>query len=238
MEKKFNPKYFNTNIILKAVIIAVILAAGWFAVFNIPDAVESSLPVVQTIALESVEYCPTVSGTGIITEDTDKHWRVTVSVAERDIRRVKIGQNAKISGAAFEDNVYTAKVYDIGLSAVTQQGEFGRETVVEVVLKIDNPHAGNSAEESRGQLRSGNTARACIHVGETQKIFTLPYTAIMQDRQGEYVFVLEGHSVLRRNIATGVELSDGTQILAGLSGSDRVIAHPNAVTENALASRE
>ena len=221
------------NIVIRVLIIAIILAAGWFAVFNIPDAVESLLPQVETITLRAVEYQPCVSGSGVITQTPQGDWHTTVSIAERDIRKVRVGQSATLTSAAFDDNLYTATVYDIGTLAVVRQVEFGRETVIEVVLQIDNP---DISDENR--LRSGNTARATIHTGELQSIFVLPYCAIMQDSVGEYVFVLEGHSVTRRDIITGAELSDGAQILEGLDLDDFIIANPNSVEENSLAVRE
>ena len=46
------------------------------------------------------------------------NWHVTVSIGERDIRRVRIGQSAALSGAAFDDEVYTATVFDIGTLAI------------------------------------------------------------------------------------------------------------------------
>jgi hypothetical protein len=223
------------SMIFKISIIAVILAAGWIAVFNIPDAVESFLPVAETISLIPTEHHQIVSGTGVVSQSANgDHWYVTVSIGERDIRRIKIGQTAEISGAAFDDGVFTAAVYDIGTLAVTRQGDFAHETVVEVVLKIDNPNQ----EPERGELRPGNSARADIRTGDTENIFILPYSAIMQDEVGEFVFVLAGNLVVRRDIVTGAELSDGAQILAGLNECDQILAAPESVNDGQLLKNE
>jgi hypothetical protein len=223
------------SIILKVAIIIVILVAGWIAVFNIPDTVESFLPVVETISLIPAEYHQIVSGTGTVSHSSDPYggtWYVTVAIGERDIRRVRIGQPATISGAAFDDDIYTASVYDIGTLAVMRQGDYSHETVIEVILRINNP------DDERGELRPGNSARANIQTGETQSIFTLPYSAIMQDNVGEYVYVLDAHSILRRDILTGAELADGAQILAGLNEQDKVIAAPARVSDGQLVVEE
>ncbi|MCL1832662.1 MAG: HlyD family efflux transporter periplasmic adaptor subunit [Oscillospiraceae bacterium] len=229
MEKSNNIK----SIIIKVAVLAVILTAGWIAVFNIPGAVESFLPTVETVSLTPTQHHRIVSGTGVITQKDDGGWLVTVNIDERDIRQVKIGQTATLSGAAFDDGVYKASVFDIGALAVTQQGEYLQETVVEVILQIKNPDQG----EQHGELRTGNSARVDIKTGESEQIHIVPYSAIMQDEVGEYVFILDGHSVLRRDIVTGAELSEGAQVLAGLTEKDLIIVYPDSVSENALAAR-
>jgi HlyD family secretion protein len=108
-----------------------------------------------------------------------------------------------------------------------QQGDFIHETVVEVTLKIDNPD---------GELRPGYTARADIKTDETKSIHIVPYSAILQDDVGEYVYVLFGNTALRRDILTGVELADGAQVLAGLREDDEIIATPESITEDMLVA--
>lgn len=218
----------SKNIVVKIAVIAVILTAGWFAVFNIPETVESFLPVVKTTTMTPAEYSRTASGTGIITNNNGL-WLVTVSVGERDIRRVKAGQSADIKGAAFDDGVYTATVYEIGDEAVPVLGEFFQETVVTVVLQIDNPD---------DALRHGYTARADIKTEEPRTIHIIPYSAILQDDKGEYVYVLSGNTAVRRNIVTGIELADGAQILEGLTPDDEVILSPSSVEDNTLVIKE
>ena len=214
------------NIIFKIAVISVILAAGWLAVFNMPKAVESFLPVVQTVTITPTEYTRTVSGAGIITQ-THEGWLVTVSVGESDIRLVEIGQSAALSGAAFDDEIYTAAVYDISPLAVRRQGDFSYETVVEVTLKIENPDE---------ELRSGYSARADIKTSAAQTVFIVPYSVIMQDDVGEFVYLLSGNTAVRRNIVTGLELSDGAEVLEGLGSEDKIIASPESVSENALVT--
>ncbi|MCL1867037.1 MAG: hypothetical protein FWF82_06475 [Oscillospiraceae bacterium] len=212
------------SLIFKITIIAVILIAGWIAVFNIPEAVESFLPAVDTLIMSEVNYCESVSGTGVIYHTPDG-WFITVSVDEGNIRKVELGQTADISGAAFDKGIYTATVHDISDVATIQQGAFVQETVVEVTLKIDNPD---------NALRSGYTSRADIKTDEVQTIYIVPYSAILQDESGEYVYILMRNSAVRRDILTGIELAEGAQVVAGLRNKDRVIANPGAVSDNAL----
>jgi len=218
------------NTIFRIVIIAAILTAGFIAVYNVPETVESFLPRVETLTMIETEFHKTVSGIGIINKVSDD-WYVTVSVNESDIRRVELGQSALLSGAAFDDGIYTATVSQIDSSAVQQQGDYAFETVVGVTLQIDNP--GDSGSEGGG-LRSGYTARAEIKTDETRTIFILPYSVICQDNTEEFVYILSGNSAVRRNIITGAELADGVQILEGLNTYDEVIASPESITDGQL----
>ena len=218
------------NMIFKIAVIAVILAAGWIAVFNIPNAVENFLPVVKTVTMTPAEYSQTASGAGLISlEPASGEWFVTIAVGESDIRRVEIGQSADIKGAAFDDGIYTATVYQIGETAVNQQGEYIQETVVEVVLQIDNPD---------DALRHGYTARADIKTDETQMIHIIPYSAILQDETGEFVYVISGNTAMRRDILTGIELADGAQVVSGLGDNDEVIVSPGTVNDNTLVKSQ
>ena len=214
------------SMIFKTAVIAVIIVSGWIAVFNIPDAVENSLPVVKTATMFPTEYNQIASGTGVITNDNGK-WSVTVAVGESDIRHVKEGQSAELRGAAFDDGTYTATVRQIGSNAVTLQSDFSYETVVEVILDIDNPD---------DELKHGYTARADIRIAPTQVINIIPYSAILQDEVGEYVYVLFGNTAVRREILTGIELAEGAEVLKGLSDGDEVIITPHeaAIGNNSL----
>jgi multidrug efflux pump subunit AcrA (membrane-fusion protein) len=99
------------------------------------------------------------------------------------------------------------------------------ETVVDVVLQIDNPDE---------LLRPGYTAQAIIGVGEPREMLLIPYAAINQDDRGEYVFVLAGNTALRRDIITGIELAEGAEMLAGVREGDDLIVRPERYTENSL----
>jgi len=212
------------NKIIRIAILAGILAAGAFSVAKTPEAVMSFLPKVDTVTLTATDYCETVSGAGEITAGV----YVNVFVGERDIRKVKLGQEADIIGAAFEDGVYTATVCDIDNEAVKKQGEYAYETMVRVTLKIDNPDE---------DLRSGYTARAEIKTGKTKKVYIIPYNAIGQDDAGEYVYVLAGNKAARRDIVTGAELADGAEVVGGLNPGDEVISHPENVGDSKLVMK-
>jgi hypothetical protein len=129
------------------------------------------------------------------------------------------------------------------MAAVPTQNELVMETVVEVVLRINNPDvvkiSGNSGRtgESGGILRHGYSARADIKTAQPRTIHIIPYSAIMQDDIGEYVYIVHGNTATRRDILTGIELSRGAEVVAGLNVSDEVIVTPDTLSEDTLVRR-
>lgn len=213
--------------VTKWLCLGAFLCFGGYAAISAESAVAGFLPEVQTVALQKATYCRTVNGGGNIIR-TPSDWRVSITVNESDIRHVRTGQKAALHGAAFDNGVYVASVVEIADTARIS-GTYA--TVVDVVLKIENPDE---------NLRSGYTAQADIEIGEPREILVVPYEAVEQDDEGEFVYVVgkkseissdgDKESVItsasRRGIVTGAELSGGAEVISGLTEADEVIIPP------------
>lgn len=214
--------------LVKWLCLAAFIAAGAFVVTDMPKAVESLLPVVNTVRMQKGSFCPTVQGSGVIYTAGEALWYVKVAVNESDVRRLEVGQNAVLNGAAFDDGAYSAAV--LSISDVARQSTNGLtiETVVDVVLVIENPDE---------YLRSGYTAQAVIETGEARDVLLVPYEVICQDDGGEYVMVLRGNNAVRADIVTGAELAAGAELLSGLVETDEIITVPEDVLSKKLVKR-
>lgn len=224
---KFKSKFKS---VLKWLSLALFLGSGAYAAVYVPVAVENFLPSVNTVYPEKAEYCRTVQGSGLVLS-LENGWLAQVSVNESDIRLVEKGQKAVLNGAAFDDGAYTAKVLSIADSAMQVMSANGLtvETVVEVTLKIENPDK---------NLRSGYTAQAVINVDEPREVIIIPYEVICQDDEGEFVYILNGNTAVRKNIITGAELSEGTELVAGLFETDEIITATENITGSMLVKKE
>lgn len=145
------------------------------------------------------------------------------AVSESNINSVFIGQSASITGTGFNGKTYKGTVKEIYPTARKRYSGTVLETVVDVIISIDEPCE---------NLRSGYTASASIMLDEPHSICVLPYSSICQDENGEYVYVCINGGVERRNIITGAELSNGTEIKSGISPADKVIEKPDGIKEN------
>ncbi|MCL2694319.1 MAG: hypothetical protein FWE60_04365, partial [Oscillospiraceae bacterium] len=213
---------------LKWASVGALICLGLWAAVIMPGAVQSMLPEVETVSPQKFTYSEQVRGAGVIftrAEGGGDKFFLQAAVREGDINAVMVGQPAKLYGAAIGDGEYLATV--VSLADFAEQRENGNvtETVVGVVLEIDNPN---------GLLRPGYTAEAVIGVNEPREFLKIPYEAIAQDDKGEFVLVLKGNTAVRRDILTGLELAGGAELLTGVRESDIIILKPENYSENTL----
>ena len=212
--------------ILKILIIAALLFSAGYIAFQVPAAAETLLPFSRTIRAERYTYSPTVTARGTIIK-SGEDWLAVVAVNEGDIPTVEAGQYVRLSGAALPDGEFSGKVSLVGDTAYTSalSAVSIPVTVVDVTISIDGG--------DRSLLRSGYSVTAQLTTGDRRTVNMLPYSVIAQDEQGEYVYVLEKGVAVRRQIVTGIELSDRTEIVEGVTETDTVLTNPESLFEGA-----
>ena len=152
--------------------------------------------------------------------------QVKISVHERDIRDLQVGQTVRVSGVAFEKDSYTGQIKSISSSARQQYTGSVSETVVDAIVSF-------SPEELDDSVRLGLTAKATVVVERQQEVLVVPYEYVLQDEaETEYVYVAENGRAVRRNIVTGTELKNGFQIQSGLQAGDSIIRNPEDIAES------
>lgn len=212
--------------ILKILIVAALLFSAGYIAFCVPEAAESFLPFSRTVRAERYTYAPTVTARGTIIKSGER-WLAVVAVNEGDIPLVEAGQPARLSGAALPDGEFSGSVSAVGDTAYTStlSAVSVPMTVVDVTVNIE--------EGDETLLRSGYSVTAQLRTGEERTVNMLPYSVIAQDEAGEYVYVLEDGVAVRHNIVTGIELSDRTEIIAGVTAEDVVLTNPENLFEGA-----
>ncbi|MCL2637730.1 MAG: efflux RND transporter periplasmic adaptor subunit [Oscillospiraceae bacterium] len=216
---------------IKWAFLGIFVTAGAWAAVIAPQATFNMLPEVETTFPSVVSHCEVVRGAGIIYSAGDTFF-LSAAVREGDINAVKIRQPAELYGAAIGDGIYTAEVLEIADFARQQEIGGITETVVDVILELNN--IDEIAVNPDEFIRAGYTAEAVINVGESREMLIVPYSAINQDKRGEYVFILAGNTALRRDILTGIELAEGAELLAGIREGDELIVRPERYSENML----
>lgn len=152
---------------------------------------------------------------------------VRVEIGERDIKNVRVGQTARIRGAAFSKEAYSGTVKSVSSTAKQPYGT-ATETVVEAVVSIDP----SALDES---LRLGLTATADIVIDEQESGLMVPYDAVLQDdRDREYVYVFADGKAQKRIIETGWEMRDGFQVTAGLAAGEMLITEPAKIVADGM----
>ena len=126
---------------------------------------------------------------------------------EDDLAVVSVGSTANVTPVG-SDRSFVGRIWQLPqvIDPQTRQG------AARIALPYDRairPGGFASAEIARGAIVAPR----------------LPESAIQSDEQGSFVYVVNGQNrVERRNVRTGVVTDGGIAIVAGLDGSERVIA--------------
>ena len=189
------------------------------AVAMIPESISSDCngKVVATAS------CGTAiqSGSSIASVSQSEQLSVSAAISELEIAKISLGQKARITLSAYPESVFTGTVSEIAQTARKRYSGSVLETVVDVSIIFDR------ADE---RLKSGLSADVEIELGEPRKICVVPYAAVGQDDNGEYVCVYEDGKAVRRDIKTGAEFSDGTEVVSGIDGNEILLKEPDKIT--------
>ncbi len=163
---------------------------------------------------------------GVIT--AEEPVQIRLSVSERHISRVQVGQKVKVSGAGFSKAAYEGYIREIASVAKQETRGTSSQTVVEAVV-------GMNAGETDESLRVGLTAKGAIVVSTVDAGFVLPYDAVLADEENrEYVYVLEENTAVKRIITPIAELGSGYLVIDGFKNGDRLILEPNKVSKDGV----
>ncbi len=149
-------------------------------------------------------------GMPLLTVEEAGHYRLEVTVDERDLKFVHQSESVPVSFDSFEGAPLPAKVAQIVPAADPASRSF--------VVKLDLPY--NPA------LRSGLFGRANFSRGEKQAI-TVPRSAVVDRGQLQNVYVVGDRNLATlRYVSLGPGTGDRVEVLSGLTAGETVIADP------------
>ena len=132
------------------------------------------------------------------------------------ISQVREGDAVTVKFDALTDAVFEAVVTEVGVAAI------GTATTFPVTVRL---------AQADPDVRSGMAAEVAFRfeARDSRERIYLPTHAVGEDRQGRYVFVLEGGpengvgNVRRVAVEVGALTPDGLELLAGLTEGQRVV---------------
>ncbi|MBP3719394.1 MAG: efflux RND transporter periplasmic adaptor subunit [Eubacterium sp.] len=173
----------------------------------------------------------------IMTIENDEKLKMDVDVKEKDIFSVKEGMTVEFSNSSLTNVNGTGKVDKViqfattGAPTTNANGQVSAgDNAFKATLTIDNYK----------DVLLGMKLKARIATGEELTTEAVPYTAIMSDVDGDYVYVAEPagngmYMVTRKSIEKGMSGDYYTEVTGGdLEEGDLVIAYPSTVTENSV----
>lgn len=183
------------------------------------------------------------SGTTVATVSCGSDYEVQMAVPEGLIDEVREGMAATVRFAALEDQTFTGKVTEVGLTASSG-------ATFPATVSIDRPETGTADSETASQnragdvrgLRSGLAAEVTLRLPvRNGAVVRVPLAAVVRGSEGDFVYLAEPSGdvavVQKRAVEIG-ELTDrGLEVLSGLEPGDRVITAGTSVIFEGLEVR-
>lgn len=147
--------------------------------------------------------------TPIVTISDLTHIWVWFDIYEKDITKVKRGNNVIISVASYPEEQFEGLVTYIG-ATVNE-----KTRTVKVRAEVDNCHE---------KLKPGMFAKVLLLVETGSSSPVVPEETVQTDGQKHFVFVpLKDGYFLRRDVTLGARIEGYVKVISGLSSNDRIV---------------
>ncbi len=145
---------------------------------------------------------------------------VVTNIEQKDVARVKKGQEAMINVPGLDGNAFGGTV-----AAINPAGNASAR-VFAVKIKVNN-------EEEL--LKPGMFANVEMKTGETSEVLAVPVNAVIGQSDRQYVFVAEGQKARQQEVKTSSVIEDMVGISSGLKkGQQIIISNVNSLKDGDL----
>ena len=187
---------------------------------------DNNLETVQTLTAPvsgTITFIPAVAA-GYRVDSTapaiviqgDTGLQVRLNVNESQISDIKVGQSVEITGVGFKNSCYSGTVKEISSEAKQIVTTSGQETVVEVLVTVDQP---------KEDIKPGFTAKAKIITANNSSVLVVPYSAVQADYNGaEYVLRVVDGMTVKTPVKTAREFDNGFEVISGVTANDWIVA--------------
>ncbi len=134
--------------------------------------------------------------------------KVKIDVVERDLPKIKIGQEAKIRMDAYPEQIFKGKIWKI--SPVVDLKS--RTAPIEILVP-----------NLKHLLKPGMFARVEITTKESKDTLIIPRDALMKEEDSTFVFVVKDNQALRKEVTTRMRQENLVEIKDNLNVGEEVI---------------
>jgi membrane fusion protein, heavy metal efflux system len=143
--------------------------------------------------------------------DLSRVW-IDADVFEKDLPRVRPGQEVKLTVTAFPQSTFSGRVILIN-SVVDPETR-----TVKVRTEVANPD---------GRLKPDMFANVQIVTDVNRAAISIPQSAVLNDEGKSIVFVADSNGYKKRQVQPGIQNNDRVEIVDGLSAGDKVVVKGN-----------
>ncbi len=143
--------------------------------------------------------------------DLSQVW-IDANVFEKDLQRVRPGQEVKLTVPAFPQTTFSGKVIFVD-SVVNPETR-----TVNVRTEVANPD---------GRLKPDMFANVQIVTDVNRAAISIPQSALLNDEGKTIVFVADSNGYKKRQVQAGIQNNDRVEIVDGLNAGDKVVVKGN-----------
>jgi membrane fusion protein, heavy metal efflux system len=143
--------------------------------------------------------------------DLSQVW-IDANVFEKDLQRVRPGQEVKLTVPAFPQTTFSGRVIFVD-SVVNPETR-----TVNVRTEVANPD---------GRLKPDMFANVQIVTDVNRAAISIPQSAVLNDEGKSIVFVADGNGYKKRQVQPGIQNNDRVEIVDGLNAGDKVVVKGN-----------
>ena len=130
---------------------------------------------------------------------------VEAQVSEYDIAQIQVGQKVEMTNDGIEGKIYTGTVTKIEPTASSQSTMSGTETVVPIVIHMDNPDA---------LMKPGFSLDLEIIVEDLSDVTYVPLSAVGKEKDDSYyVYKVDENDVLQKTTVTLGSANDTSAVI-------------------------
>jgi RND family efflux transporter MFP subunit len=145
--------------------------------------------------------------------------KVKINVAEKDVFKLKVGDNVKVTTDIYPDAVFQGKI-----STISVKGDEAHTYPVEV--RIEN--------SSKYPLKAGMFGRAEFTLKSGNNNIIVPREAVVGSLKDAKVYVVQNNVAKLRSVKTGTEIGTNVEVVSGLKEGEIVIVNgQNNLKDNA-----
>lgn len=137
-----------------------------------------------------------------------KNLEINISVAERFVSRIEVGQPALLTFDSYPGEVFTAKVAEVNPVLDTTSRSMG------VKLVLDPPD---------DRIKIGMYCRVKLITESKSGVVAIPRESIVNRSGQESVFVVNGNTVENRPISVGITVDNMVEVVSGLTAGNEVV---------------
>jgi len=143
--------------------------------------------------------------------DLSSVW-IDANVFEKDLERVRTGQQVNVTVPAFPGSTFTGRV--ILISSVVDPDS----RTVKVRTEVPNRD---------GRLKPDMFANVQIVTASRQTAISVPLAAVLDDGGKSVVFVADGNEYKKRDVTLGLKSDSRVEVVQGLNAGDKVVVKGN-----------